>query len=48
MTEWALNNNIIVDELERQLEASFDLLNAIDKERSSKKNDSNEKDKNNE
>lgn len=48
MTEWAMNNNINVDELERQLEASFDLLNALDKERSFKKNDSNKKDKNNE
>lgn len=47
MTEWALNNNTSVDELERQLEASFDLLNAIDKERSSKKNNSNEKESNN-
>ena len=47
VTEWALNNNISVDGLELQLEASFDLLNAIDKERSHKKNNSNEEDNNN-
>ncbi len=37
MTEWALNNNISVIELERQLETSFDVLNAIEKDRSIKK-----------
>jgi len=30
MTEWALDNNIDVFELERQLENSFDVLNAIE------------------
>lgn len=37
MTEWAMNNNISVIELERQLETSFDVLNAIEKDDSIKK-----------
>lgn len=33
MTEWALNNNRSIAELNKQLETSYDVLNAIDKER---------------
>lgn len=37
MTEWALNNNANIEELEQYLETSFDVLNAIDKESNEKK-----------
>lgn len=47
MTEWAMDNNLDVDELERQLYISFDALNAIDTESGVKENNSNVEDKNN-
>ena len=42
MVEWALNNHINVDELECQLEDSFEVLSAIDIEHSSNKSKANE------
>lgn len=45
MTEWALNSNSDVYEIERQLDASFDLLNEIEHESRIKKNSSNEEGK---
>ena len=46
MTEWALNNNCSIAELNRQLETSLDVLNAIDKERNSNRDNANIDDNN--
>lgn len=43
---WALNNNINVSKLEQQLEDSFGILDAINKERYNKKNNHNDEDNN--
>ncbi len=45
MTEWALNSNTGVYEIERQLDISFDVLNKIENESRTKKNSSNEEGK---